>query len=93
MLRPAYSKAKENERENIDSVNVAWPNRQYRASDRPSGWNRVQVTGFTNGEEDEMKFSQVVPFLVEDQLLRLGAIFEKNADWQTFTITDGHLLA
>ena len=56
------------------------------------GWNRVQVTGFTNGEEDEMKLSHVVPFLVEDELLRLGAIFEKKADWQTFTITDGRLI-
>jgi len=40
----------------------------------------------------EMKPSHVVPFLVEDELLRLGAIFEKKADWQTFTITDGGLI-
>jgi len=39
-----------------------------------------------------MKLSHVVPFLVEDELLRLGAIFEKKADWQTFTITDGRLI-
>jgi putative intracellular protease/amidase len=51
-----------------------------------------QVTGFTNGEEQEMKLTQVVPFLVEDELLRLGAIFEKKADWQPFTITDGRLI-
>ena len=51
-----------------------------------------QVTGFTNGEEDEMKLTHVVPFLVEDELLRLGAIFEKKADWQPFTITDGRLI-
>jgi putative intracellular protease/amidase len=57
-----------------------------------SGWNRVQVTGFTNGEEDEMRLSHVVPFLVEDELLRLGTIFEKKADWQTFRITDGRLI-
>jgi putative intracellular protease/amidase len=51
-----------------------------------------QVTGFTNGEETEMKLTHVVPFLVEDEMLRLGAIFEKKADWQPFTITDGRLI-
>ena len=50
------------------------------------------VTGFTNGEEEEMKLTHVVPFLVEDELLRLGAIFEKKADWQPFAITDGRLV-
>src|SRR5580692_3280780 len=34
-----------------------------------------RVTGFTNGEEEEMKLTHVVPFLVEDELLRLEAIF------------------
>ncbi len=43
------------------------------------------VTGFTNGEEEEMKLTHVVPFLVEDELMRLGAIFEKKADWQSFS--------
>ena len=51
-----------------------------------------RVTGFTNGEEEEVKLTHVVPFLVEDELLRLGAIFEKKADWQPFCITDGRLI-
>src|SRR3954451_18771043 len=50
------------------------------------------VTGFTNGEEEEVKLTHVVPFLVEDELLRLGAIFEKKANWQPFAITDGRLI-
>src|SRR6266513_2098410 len=50
------------------------------------------VTGFTNGEEEEMKLTKVVPFLVEDELLRLGAIFEKKANWQPFSIADGRLI-
>jgi putative intracellular protease/amidase/catechol 2,3-dioxygenase-like lactoylglutathione lyase family enzyme len=50
------------------------------------------VTGFTNGEEEETQLTKVVPFLVEDELLRLGAIFEKKADWQPFVITDGRLI-
>jgi putative intracellular protease/amidase len=51
-----------------------------------------RVTGFTNGEEEEVKLTKVVPFLVEDELLRLGAIFEKVANWKPFSITDGHLV-
>jgi putative intracellular protease/amidase/catechol 2,3-dioxygenase-like lactoylglutathione lyase family enzyme len=50
------------------------------------------VTGFTNGEEEVMQLTKVVPFLVEDELLRLGAIFEKRANWQPFSITDGRLI-
>jgi len=50
------------------------------------------VTGFTNGEEAEVQLSKVVPFLVEDELIRLGAIFEKVADWQPFSIVDGRLV-
>jgi putative intracellular protease/amidase len=34
----------------------------------------------------------VVPFLVEDELLRLGAIFEKKKNWDAFAITDGRLI-
>ena len=50
------------------------------------------VTGFTNGEEEEVKLTKVVPFLVEDELLRLGAIFEKVRNWQPFSIVDGQLV-
>jgi putative intracellular protease/amidase len=51
-----------------------------------------RVTGFTNGEEAEMQLTHVVPFLVEDELLRLGAIFEKLANWQPFFVVDGRLI-
>ena len=51
-----------------------------------------RVTGFTNGEEEAVALTHVVPFLVEDELLRLGAIFEKMANWQPFSITDGQLI-
>jgi putative intracellular protease/amidase len=50
------------------------------------------VTGFTNGEEEEVQLTKVVPFLVEDELLRLGAIFEKVRNWQPFAVTDGRLV-
>lgn len=51
-----------------------------------------RVTGFTDGEEDEMQLTRVVPFLVEDELLRLGAIFEKKRNWEPFSIVDGRLI-
>jgi putative intracellular protease/amidase len=50
------------------------------------------VTGFTNGEEEEMHLTKVVPFLVEDELMGLGATFEKRADWQPLSVVDGRLI-
>lgn len=51
-----------------------------------------RVTGFTNEEEEEVQLTRVVPFLVEDELKRLGAIFEKVPNWQPFSIADGRLI-
>ena len=51
-----------------------------------------RVTGFTNTEEDAVQLTEIVPFLVEDELKRLGGQFEKVADWQSFAIVDGHLI-
>lgn len=51
-----------------------------------------RVTGFTNGEEGEVQLTHVVPFLVEDELMRLGAIFEKVRNWQPHSVVDGRLL-
>ena len=51
-----------------------------------------RVTGFTNDEEEEVKLTKVVPFLVEDELKRLGGLFEKAPNWQSFVITDGRLV-
>src|SRR3984957_16279226 len=50
------------------------------------------VTGFANSEEEEVQLTHVVPFLVEDELKRLGGIFEKAPNWQSFAITDGRLI-
>jgi putative intracellular protease/amidase len=51
-----------------------------------------RVTGFTNSEEEAVGLTKVVPFLVEDELKKLGGIFEKVADWQSFAIVDGRLI-
>jgi putative intracellular protease/amidase len=50
------------------------------------------LTGFTDGEEAEVGLAHVVPFLVEDELLRLGAIYEKVRNWQPYSVIDGRLL-
>jgi len=51
-----------------------------------------RVTGFTDAEEEEVQLTKVVPFLVEDELKRLGGLFEKVANWQVFTVVDGRLI-
>ncbi|NRP72308.1 putative cysteine protease YraA [Ensifer psoraleae] len=51
-----------------------------------------RVTGFTNSEEEAVQLADVVPFLVEDELKRLGGRYEKAADWADFTIVDGRLI-
>ncbi|PBB69263.1 type 1 glutamine amidotransferase domain-containing protein [Mesorhizobium sp. WSM4312] len=51
-----------------------------------------RVTGFTNTEEEAVHLTNVVPFLVEDELRRLGGLYEKKGDWVDFTVVDGRLI-
>jgi putative intracellular protease/amidase len=51
-----------------------------------------RVTGFTNGEEAAVNLTHVVPFLVEDELKRIGAMYEKRADWAPFAVVDGRIV-
>jgi putative intracellular protease/amidase len=51
-----------------------------------------RVTGFTNGEEEAVQLTHVVPFLVEDELMRLGATFEKVVNWKPHAVVDGRLV-
>ncbi|HUA61435.1 MAG TPA: type 1 glutamine amidotransferase domain-containing protein [Verrucomicrobiae bacterium] len=51
-----------------------------------------RVTGFTNGEEEAVHLTKVVPFLVEDELKRIGGLYEKAADWAPFAVVDGRLV-
>lgn len=51
-----------------------------------------RVTGFTNSEEAAVQLTEVVPFLVEDELKRLGGHYEKAGDWADFSIVDGRLV-
>ncbi|MDV0437939.1 type 1 glutamine amidotransferase domain-containing protein [Xanthomonas sacchari] len=51
-----------------------------------------RVTGFTNGEEAAVGLTDVVPFLVEDELQRLGGQYSKVADWGVHVVEDGRLV-
>jgi len=54
--------------------------------------NGKKVTGFTNGEEDAVQLTSVVPFLVEDMLKSNGGIYSKKADWNPYAVEDGLLI-
>ena len=66
--------------------------RHVRAPDGRALVDGKKVTGFTNSEEEEMGLTKVVPFLVEDELKRLGAVFCRVSNWKPFVITDGLLI-
>lgn len=51
-----------------------------------------KVTSFTNSEEEAVGLIQVVPFLVEDELIAKGGIYSKGEDWSAYVVTDGLLI-
>jgi putative intracellular protease/amidase len=51
-----------------------------------------QVTGFTNSEEAAAGLTDVVPFLVEDELKAKGGRYSKGEDWQSHVVVDGLLI-
>ncbi len=52
----------------------------------------LQVTGFTNTEEEGVGLTQVVPFLVEDELKANGGQYSKGPDWGAYVVRDGLLI-
>lgn len=51
-----------------------------------------RVTGFTNTEEAAVELTDIVPFLVEDELKAKGARFERVDDWASYVVVDGLLI-
>ncbi|KAB8311770.1 putative intracellular protease/amidase [Rahnella sp. BIGb0603] len=51
-----------------------------------------KVTGFTNTEEEAVGLTDVVPFLVEDELIAKGGNYSKGADWSSYVVRDGLLI-
>lgn len=50
------------------------------------------VTGFTNGEEADVALTDIVPFLIEDEFIALGAKYQKGPNWAPFIVEDGKLI-
>lgn len=51
-----------------------------------------KVTGFTNSEEAAVELTDIVPFLVEDELKAKGGLYSKGEDWASYVIRDGLLI-
>ncbi|MDN3656108.1 type 1 glutamine amidotransferase domain-containing protein [Ferruginibacter paludis] len=51
-----------------------------------------KITGFSDTEEEAVGLTNVVPFLLETELKKLGAHYSKGQDWGSFVIDDGLLI-
>jgi putative intracellular protease/amidase len=50
------------------------------------------VTGFANSEEEAVGLTEVVPYLLEDELKNKGGKYSKTADWGVHVVQDGLLI-
>lgn len=50
------------------------------------------VTGFTNSEEEAVELTEVVPFLLENELIKRGGEYQKAEDWHAFAVQDGLII-
>ncbi|MES2206071.1 MAG: type 1 glutamine amidotransferase domain-containing protein [Pseudomonadota bacterium] len=51
-----------------------------------------KVTGFTNTEEAAVELTDIVPFLVEDELKAKGGMYSRGDDWTSYIVRDGLLI-
>lgn len=51
------------------------------------------ITGFSNSEEAAVGLSDIVPFLLEDELIAKGAKYKKVDDWHVLVVQDGLLIS
>ncbi len=51
-----------------------------------------KVTGFSNSEETAVGLKDVVPYLLEDQLVEQGGVYERVDDWGSLAVVDGQLI-
>ena len=52
-----------------------------------------KIAGFTNSEEDAVQLTNIVPFLLEDELIKQGADYQKGQDWAPFVVEDGLIIS
>lgn len=66
--------------------------RHVRMSDNSPLVQGKAVTGFSNSEEEAVGLAEVVPFLLEDELVSLGGNYSKGEDWNPYIAVDGRLI-
>ena len=49
-------------------------------------------TGFSNSEEAAVELTEVVPYLLEDQLIKMGGVYQKVEDWNPLAVVDGLII-
>lgn len=50
------------------------------------------LTSFSNSEEEAVKLTKIVPFLLEDKLKELGAHYTNKSQWESYIQEDGLLI-
>jgi putative intracellular protease/amidase len=66
-------------------VNVKLSDGRYLVADK-------KINSFTNEEEIAVKLENIVPFMLETQLIERGGIFEKSGLWEAHVTVDGRLV-
>ncbi|MEG3133955.1 type 1 glutamine amidotransferase domain-containing protein [Rouxiella sp. T17] len=66
--------------------------RHVKAADGQPLVKGKKVTGFTNSEEEAVQLTNIVPFLVEDELIKLGGNYSRGDDWASYVVRDGLLI-
>lgn len=66
--------------------------RQAKATDGSPLVQGKSVTSFSNTEESAVGLTEVVPFLVEDDLKAKGGHYSKAEDWQPHVVSADHLI-
>ena len=62
-----------------------------RSDGYPAVYGR-KLTAISNKEESETGFEGIIPFLLEERLKELGAVFCAGSDWRPFVVRDGNLV-
>ncbi|OUR63758.1 type 1 glutamine amidotransferase domain-containing protein [Colwellia sp. 39_35_sub15_T18] len=51
------------------------------------------VSGFSNSEEEAVQLTDIVPFLLEDELIKRGGNYHKVDDWLAFAVQDDLIIS
>jgi putative intracellular protease/amidase len=52
-----------------------------------------KVTSFSNDEEAAVGLTKIVPYLLQDKLIAVGARYQKTDSWQPLAVVDGLLIS